>query len=120
MNLLLFIVLQYLLLNYYISLNLFLIAVAISGSLLIFQLTQLTIINGRHFKELGSQSMVIYILHILVASGIRIVLQHIFGVDDIKLHLTLGTLLGIYVPFVIYKLGILEKGIFLFKLPLKG
>lgn len=50
---------------------------------------------------LGSVSLVIFLLHVIVASGIRIVLQKIFGIDSFTLHLIVGTLFGLWIPVLI-------------------
>lgn len=50
---------------------------------------------------LGRYSLEIYLLHILVGSGIRIALQKVFGIVDPAVHLLLGTLLGLWIPLLI-------------------
>ncbi|MES9905678.1 MAG: acyltransferase [Sedimenticola sp.] len=52
---------------------------------------------------IGSSSMVIYLTHILVSSGSRIILQNIFDVDSASMHTIIGCLLGIAVPLVAIK-----------------
>ena len=51
-------------------------------------------------KLLGVSSLIIFLMHILVASGIRMALQKVFGIEDVLLHLVLGTLLGVMVPLM--------------------
>ncbi len=50
---------------------------------------------------LGKYSLHIYILHILVASGTRIVLLRGFNIDNVTIHIFLGTFLGITLPLII-------------------
>lgn len=52
-------------------------------------------------NQLGKYSMEIYILHILVASGTRIILFKFLNVNNAFVHMILGTMLGIIIPFVI-------------------
>ncbi|MDR1884372.1 MAG: acyltransferase family protein [Prevotella sp.] len=53
------------------------------------------------FNQLGKYSMEIYILHRLVFSGTRIILFRFLSIENIFIHITLGTLLGVIIPFVI-------------------
>ncbi|MGA6096949.1 acyltransferase family protein [Stutzerimonas marianensis] len=50
---------------------------------------------------IGASSMTIYLVHILAGSGLRVVLASFLGVDNIPLHLVLGTLVGIAAPLVL-------------------
>lgn len=116
LNIVLFIGLEYLLLKKLFDSSVFDLIIAISGSLFIIQIFNLKNMNFKHLKEIGRQSMIIYLLHILAASGTRIVLVKIFKVDNIYIHIIIGTLFGVYMPFLIYKLGLIKKISFLFKL----
>lgn len=53
---------------------------------------------------IGKYSMIIYLLHILFGSGVRIVLSKGFGIDSSFLHLILGTTIGLIGPIVFYLL----------------
>lgn len=46
-------------------------------------------------RVLGAASMSIYLMHVLLGSGMRIVLTKVFAVHDVALHLLLGSLSGI-------------------------
>lgn len=116
-NAILFFTLELLLFNTKVESNIFNLIIAISGSLFIVQFFSIKNIKFNHLKEIGNQSMIIYILHILVASGSRIILVKMLKVDNVLFHIVVGTLLGVYVPFVLFKTGILQKISFLFKLP---
>lgn len=61
-------------------------------------------ISPRWFLVIGSSSMSIYLLHILVGSGIRILLTKVAGVHSLEIHLVVGTACGVLVSFVIAKL----------------
>jgi fucose 4-O-acetylase-like acetyltransferase len=51
---------------------------------------------------LGQQSMTIYLVHILVGSGCRIILLKIFGITSVEIHLVIGTLGGLLLPLLFY------------------
>lgn len=51
-------------------------------------------------RFVGVSSMSIYLMHILAGSGIRIVLQRLFGIHDVAVHLLVGTILGILLPLL--------------------
>ncbi|MCE0270409.1 hypothetical protein LVT68_25740, partial [Klebsiella pneumoniae] len=53
--------------------------------------------------SLGEMSMIIYLLHILVASGSRVILIKVLHVNDWIAHLTIGLLAGIIIPILIYR-----------------
>lgn len=115
LNTLFFLMFQLLLYNNFFESNFFNFFIAISGSLFVIQLFNQKTFQFKHLKELGSQSMIIYILHILIASGTRIFLKKIFNIDNSIVHLIIGLLFGIYIPFMLYKFGFLKKINFLFK-----
>lgn len=52
-------------------------------------------------KSLGLSSMSIYLVHILAASGTRIVLDKGLHIGDPAAHIVLGTIMGIAVPLVV-------------------
>jgi len=49
---------------------------------------------------LGASSMTIYLMHILVGSGTRVILQKVFGIESIEAYLLLGTTLGLVLPLL--------------------
>lgn len=49
---------------------------------------------------IGASSMAIYLMHILAGSGVRVVLDKLLKVQDVSLHLALGTLIGIVAPLL--------------------
>lgn len=55
----------------------------------------------RSMKVFGRYSMEIFIMHILFASGIRIVLQKFFGIQEFWLHLLIGMLAGLLLPLAV-------------------
>jgi len=55
----------------------------------------------RSMKVFGCYSMEIFIMHILFASGIRIVLQKFFGIQEFWLHLLIGMLAGLLLPLAV-------------------
>ncbi|MDY7538939.1 acyltransferase [Undibacterium sp. 5I1] len=54
---------------------------------------------------IGSCSMTIYLMHVLVASGLRIVLSKLLGVSNLAVHLLLGCLAGVAIPILIDRLS---------------
>lgn len=52
---------------------------------------------------IGASSLGIYLMHVLVASGVRILLQKILGVENPFIHLALGSVVGILIPLIIMK-----------------
>ncbi|HFD4523492.1 TPA: acyltransferase family protein, partial [Shigella dysenteriae] len=52
---------------------------------------------------LGRYSMPIYLMHVLVGSGVRIFMSKILGVYNVGIHLFLGIFLGILMPILSYK-----------------
>jgi fucose 4-O-acetylase-like acetyltransferase len=53
-------------------------------------------------KFLGEKSMPIYLVHILAASGVRIILLKFFSIDSTTVHLIIGSIMGICAPLVVY------------------
>ncbi|RTL52736.1 MAG: acyltransferase [Rhodocyclaceae bacterium] len=54
-------------------------------------------------SAMGRHSLDIYLAHILVASGIRIVLTRLLGITAVEVHLIVGTLAGIAGPILLYR-----------------
>ena len=52
---------------------------------------------------LGRYSLEVYLMHILAASGIRIILYDFCGIDNIFLHLFFGVIGGLFFPIVLLK-----------------
>ena len=55
---------------------------------------------GRCLAWFGGASMIIFLSHTLFAAPVRIVLLKL-GVTSLPLHLVLGTLAGLFAPFVL-------------------
>lgn len=55
-------------------------------------------------RRLGELSMVIYLMHILAASGLRILLAKFLHINNWSAHIILGTLFGLIAPMVAYYL----------------
>lgn len=56
---------------------------------------------GNFVKLWGLLSLQIYVIHTIVASGMRIVLQKLFGITEPFIYIFVGTIAGIYVPIAI-------------------
>ena len=63
---------------------------------------------------LGEASMAIYLMHVLVGSGMRILLSRFLGIQDAVVHLLAGCLAGILLPLLVYLLlhRLKVKGLF--------
>jgi fucose 4-O-acetylase-like acetyltransferase len=53
---------------------------------------------------LGASSMTIYLMHILVGSGLRVVLHKFLGVEDVTLHIAAGMALAVLLPLLALEL----------------
>lgn len=52
-------------------------------------------------QQWGVLSLQIYVAHTIFTSGMRILLQKIFGTTELSTHILLGTMAGIYAPIAI-------------------
>jgi fucose 4-O-acetylase-like acetyltransferase len=64
-------------------------------------------INSNVLTNLGTSSMVIFLMHVFATSGIRIVLKDVLNIHSYSLHLILGTFVGVVFPLVM--MTILDK-----------
>ena len=74
---------------------------AVFGVFAVFAICLKLLNYTNYFSLIGSYSMEIYILHILCASGIRIVLDKFFSVENIFVHFSIGMIVGIFIPLLI-------------------
>jgi fucose 4-O-acetylase-like acetyltransferase len=83
---------------------------ALLGMLLVLQVSAALARSNRMriIELLGLASMPIYLMHILAASGARIVLSKL-GITDVYLHLGIGFLLGVLFPLAFYYFVYLVK-----------
>lgn len=66
-------------------------------------------------RMLGLYSMPIYLMHVLFTAGTRIGLSELFNMNDWIVNIAAGTVIGTFLPVVIYKLTIkLKLNTFLF------
>ncbi|MEI2511971.1 acyltransferase [Acinetobacter soli] len=68
-------------------------------------------------KRIGELSMIIYLLHIICGSGIRVILSKILGIQNWHLHVIAGTILGIIIPIIVYSISKKIRTNFLFEPP---
>jgi peptidoglycan/LPS O-acetylase OafA/YrhL len=77
--------------------------VALTGILLFLQISYKLHTSSTYFSKLlssiGKYSFEIYILHILVTAGMRILLNNFWGIQNMIVHILSGTLCGILIPF---------------------
>jgi peptidoglycan/LPS O-acetylase OafA/YrhL len=77
---------------------------ALTGVLLIISISyKLHTCNyfSKLLNRLGTYSFEIYILHILITAGIRILLNSFFGIHNAVIHIIFGTIFGVFIPFTI-------------------
>lgn len=53
-------------------------------------------------SKIGNDSMVIFLAHILSASGTRIILSKVFGFSNWYLHMIAGTIAGLVIPIIFF------------------
>jgi peptidoglycan/LPS O-acetylase OafA/YrhL len=80
--------------------------VGVSGAVLVIQLSRLAV--ERNFLNMlsyiGKRSLPIYLAHMLVASGTRIILLKILKISDLTVNCLAGTLAGVFLPLFLYNL----------------
>jgi fucose 4-O-acetylase-like acetyltransferase len=68
----------------------------------------LSMVSARYrltwLSTLGVGSMAIYLMHILAASGTRIILVKALGLSDVAVHLVVGTCAGLLAPLLVIRL----------------
>lgn len=79
--------------------------IALASIFLVIQISMyLALLKPKLLMKIGACSMIIYLAHILFGSGIRILLKHAFGIEDVTTHLLLGTFSGITLSMMLKKL----------------
>lgn len=53
--------------------------------------------------SIGAASMAIYVMHVLSGSGARVLLLAVLGINDFYMHLFLGCLSGLLIPYLIFR-----------------
>jgi fucose 4-O-acetylase-like acetyltransferase len=80
--------------------------VGVSGAVLIIQLSRLA--AERNFLNMlsyiGKRSLPVYLAHMLVASGTRIILLKILKINNLTINCIAGTLAGIFLPLLLYSM----------------
>lgn len=72
------------------------------------------------FVLIGTSSMAIYLMHILVGSGIRVALKTFMGIDSFIFHLVVGCIVGVFFPLLALILIKKLKIPYLFSAPLSN
>jgi fucose 4-O-acetylase-like acetyltransferase len=55
----------------------------------------------RWLQLLGEYSLAIFLMHTIFASGVRMILQRVFGIENVPLHLILGVAAGAIGPMLV-------------------
>ncbi|MES2354982.1 MAG: acyltransferase [Pseudomonadota bacterium] len=71
----------------------------------------------RIFAYLGRYSMPIYLMHILIAAGLRILLQHYLDIDNLMIHVIIIMPITLLLPIMFYRFACSRKGGWLFMPP---
>jgi fucose 4-O-acetylase-like acetyltransferase len=95
-----------------------LIILSLLGTTAVIQLSMR--ISNSHIADLGQNSMPIFLMHTIVSAAIRIILQKFLGIESIVVHLVLGCIGGIYIPFLLYKYLLAKRFGFLFAYPARS
>jgi fucose 4-O-acetylase-like acetyltransferase len=90
------------------------ITLAILGIVCSIQASAQLFKSSNILRALGRYSMPIYLMHTIVSSSLRIVLQKVAAIDNIFVHLLVGTAAGLFIPYFIYKYVLEKKFGFLF------
>jgi len=64
-------------------------------------------------RVLGYHSLYIYVMHVMVAAGVRVIFTRVFGVHDPAILLLSGIAFGVTIPVIVYNL-LIEDHIFWF------
>lgn len=78
---------------------------ALAGIALTIALAQVDFPAARVFKMLGRFSMVIFLTHIIIASGLRMILLRFPPIQDPALHLLFGVSAGLLLPILTYRVA---------------
>jgi fucose 4-O-acetylase-like acetyltransferase len=54
--------------------------------------------DTRWLRYVGARTMPIFLAHVIIASGLRIILVRVFGIEDATIHVLLGFAAGVAVP----------------------
>ncbi len=72
---------------------------ALAGIFAIVFLSRL--IRREPLRTLGEYSFYIFVMHVIFASGLRVVLEHAFHLRNVAIHLILGVIVGLVFPVAI-------------------
>lgn len=76
------------------------------------------LVQSKHLAFLGSASLAIYLMHIIIGSGTRIMLNKFMGIHNISLHIIIGCVTAILIPAVAYYFIKKEKVNWIFSAPI--
>ena len=100
-----FIISQYISIIYALNSSSTQLVLAITGIFIVISFSAwISKFNYKIFALLGSASLSIYLMHILVTAGVRIFLVHAVGIYSLSLHLFIGCFAGILLPTIAFKI----------------
>jgi fucose 4-O-acetylase-like acetyltransferase len=92
----------------------------LSGSFVIIYVSE-RMCNHKAFsiiQYLGVNSLIIYLVHMLAGNGTRIFLNKVLHIQNSSIHIIAGTILGLLIPLMVYKLAMMTKYLsWLFQFP---
>jgi fucose 4-O-acetylase-like acetyltransferase len=59
----------------------------------------------RFFRVIGYHSMWIYVMHLIVTAGFRIILVRFFGIENIPVLMILSIIAGVVIPIMVYNIA---------------
>lgn len=62
--------------------------------------------NAKWLEVLGRHSLYIYVAHVIVAAGLRVLLTRVFNIYSVPVLLLSGIIVGLIVPVLLYKFAI--------------
>ena len=95
-----------------------LLPISLSGCALMIQLSQLLQKKNalKWLRVIGYHSLYIYLIHLMLIAGVRVMLVNVLGITYIPLIMLIGIFVGVTVPIVFYNLCIRLGGWWLFSL----
>lgn len=94
--------------DYYVQFQrpaLFAVAALVGGAYIVqvsFLLQRLAVL--KFLRVIGYHSLYIYVMHLMITSGARIVLVKAFGIENIPLLLVVSVTIGVILPIVLYNI----------------
>lgn len=98
--------------------SLYFLLMALVGVLMVMMISKLLERNNRFqvVKKIGAYTIPIYLAHGFGGSGIRMMLYNFFRIENSLFLISISTLTGIIIPFILYRLATKFNFLYLFEL----